>query len=405
VSVNPAAPTLLRHSPANGDVGPEQCFAVENALTQRAIIDTSARVECAGVGGPTPVDSRKKELREMNRKVRFAVFWGLAAIGACDGSDPNDEATAPVNIALLQNYPYISGGPTYQAAGTNVGATMFNGKAYLGFVRTDQKIQIFVESDLGNNTGQSVTNVVFTDTSNTAPSLIVYNGYIYMFYVGQNQHFYLKRSADGTTWGTTVDLDQSDGGHFLYRPAPVVFESTLIVFVGYNLSYANTNYIFQYNIGSDGLSASGPWSTTTAGQRFECFSNNTCNCETSNFASGATVWNGILYLAWAGATSGRPLFIKHFDPNIGQWSGDTSISAQNGIPSLFPLPTEIEMVYYGNDNRIWRTYTTDGTTFTGTTRDNSSLPYGPPAPFLAYGASDVWVFYKGANGQLYTSIE
>jgi hypothetical protein len=340
----------------------------------------------------------------MTSKMRFAVLFWLAAIGACDGSDPSEGATDPVNIALLQNYPYISGGPTYQAAGTNVGATMFNGKAYLAFVRTDQKIQIFAESDLGNNTGQSVTNTVFTDTSNAAPSLIAYNGYIYMFYVGQNQHFYLKRSADGTNWGTTVDIDPGEGGSFAYRPAPVVFQSTLTVFVTWTWGDGNS-YIFQYYIGSNGLLAGGPFNTINSGQAVSCTFGGGCNSEYTHAAPGAAAWNGNLYLAWAGATTSRPLLIKHFDPNIGQWSSDTSISAQNGIPSLFSLPTKMELVYFGNDNHLWRTYTTDGTTFTGTTRDNASLPYGPPAPFLAYGASDVWVFYKGMNGQLYTALE
>jgi hypothetical protein len=357
----------------------------------------------------------------MTSKMRVAVLFGLAAIGACDGSDPNEEATSSVNSALLQNYPYISGGPTYQAlGGSAVGATMFNGQAYLAFVRLDHKIQIFQESNLGNNTGQSVNpNIVLTDTSNTAPSLTVFNGYLYLFYVGQNRHLFMKRSPDGTNWGTTVDMDPigvSDTLYFEYRPAPVVFGSNIIVFVGYHTEIQQSlfelpvthNNLVQFNIGSDGTSISGMWSTTYAGQGFTCgFGNNggDCNTELTNFGPGATVWNGVLYLAFAGASSNRPLIIKHFDPNIGQWSGNTSVTAQNGVPSLFPLPTEMEMVYYGNDNHIWRTYTSDGTTFTGTARDNGSSPVGPPLPFLAYGSSDVWVFYNGPNGQLYTSIE
>jgi len=340
----------------------------------------------------------------MARPIRFAVLLGLAALGACDGSDPNGEATDSVHPALLQNYPYISGGPTYQSAGTNVGATMFNGKAYLAFVRLDKKIQIFVESDLGNNTGQSVNpNVVLTDTSNTAPALIAFNGYIYLFYVGQDTHVYWKRSADGTNWGTTVDMAPG-GNSFAYRPAPVVFQSTLSVFVTWTWTDGNS-YILEYSFASDGVSAFGPSNTTAGGQKFVCIIGGGCNAEFTHAAPGAAVWNGNLYLAWAGSTTDRPLFIKHYGGPFSGWSGNTIVSAQNGIPSLWPLPTKLEMVYYGNDNRLWRTYTTDGTTFTGTARDNASLPYGPPAPFLSYGASDVWVFYKGTNGQLYTSIE
>jgi hypothetical protein len=330
--------------------------------------------------------------------VEITLMAVLIASAVLSGCGAPDDQTEKVSGDLLQNRAYLSSGQPFKAKdGTDPGATMFNGAAYLAFIRTDGKIGVIVETNLSNNGGQSTSSYALTDATNYGPALIPYNGYLYLFYGSLNGQLYMRRSLDGVSWQGPWSLTSNSNAPSVFRPAPVVLNGQLIVYTVIancgTFTCPNSDYfIFQYNINSDGISASGPYSE---GGIYE---------QTGHTPAG-TVWNNNLYLSWAGTDDSSPIYIKHYSLATGVWSSDTIISGNWGSPSLFPLsPSQMELVYRGNNAHIYRIYTTDGVTFSPPIEDNASTTNHSPAPFLASG-SDVWTFYVGQSDELYTALE
>lgn len=196
----------------------------------------------------------------------------------------------------------------------------------------------------------------------------------------------MKTSSDGINWPNTYLLDATTG--YQDTPTPVVWLGALYVFAIDNRS---AHYIWQWDI--NGTSASGPYNEGAV--------------EYSNYTVAATSWNDVLYLSWAGTGSGNPIYIKHRTLASG-WSNDTVIPGNSGRPSLYPLQPAVgkmEMVYRGNNGHIYRTYTSDGVTFSLPIQ-SASTTNQTPIPFVEYDSSgDVWTIYVGQNGEVYTTQE
>ena len=121
--------------------------------------------------------------------------------------------------------------------------------------------------------------------------------------------------------------------------------------------------------------------------------------EYTNDSPTAATWNGVLYVSWAGTSSNKPIYIKHFDT---AWSPPTIISGANGRPSLFPTSANrLTILYRGNNQIIYTVGSSDGTTF-GSSQPNAATSNFSPAPFLLSSAG-LWTLDTGTTSHVYTS--
>ena len=313
-------------------------------------------------------------------RFRLVAIVGLAgSMTAC--GEPSD-ATETVSSDLLQNVPYLQHQTLQAHAGTGPGATIFNGSAFFTYVQSNNQIGIVKETNLGNGTGQTATVTGLTDTTPYGASLVVFNGFLDMFYVGMDKNLYMKRSADGINWPVTFQLDNE--GFWGTIPAPVVFNGQLYLFATANL--INGPNIFQVNISGNTVSV-----MYVTGQY-------------SGVAPTAVAWKGNVYLAWdtLGSTNIEILHASSLSPPS---YSNVSVLPVAGNPALFPLSAQtMELVFAGNDAHIYRSYTNDGVTFGAIAQDAASTTNHKPLPFIASG-SDAWVYYIGQNNQLFTALE
>jgi hypothetical protein len=312
---------------------------------------------------------------------RFIAIAGVLGSMAACGAPP--DSTETVSSDLLENVPYLPGQTLQARGGTGPGATIFKGDAYFTYVRSNNQIGIAIESNVCNGTGQSATSYALTDTTNYGASLVVFNTFLDLFYVGMDNNLYMRRSADGINWAGPWQIDGE--GFWQFIPAPVVFNGQLFVFVVANL--INGPDIMQLDI--SGNSVSTIYFTG----------------EYSNVAPSAVTWNGNVYLSWDSLGSTN-IDIKHSSNLIPPTWSNISVLPVAGNPGLFPLSSQtMELVFGGNNAHIYRMYTNDGVSFGAAIEDLASTTNHKPLPFLAASASDVWVYYIGQNNELFTALE
>lgn len=324
---------------------------------------------------------------------RHGIGLVAALLGTCAavvGCGANDDQTDTVNSALLQNSPYLSGGtgssPFQTHGATDVGAAMFNNLAYLAFVRTDSKIEIIQEQNLGNNTGQSTFKYNLSDTCAYGPQLVSFNGFLYLFYVGMNRHLYMKRSSDGINWAQTVEWDSTPTWE--YRPATAVYNGQLYVFVAIP-DQNQVDVLKEFILNSDGVT---PSLQTTFPTVF------------TSHTPAAAAWNGKLYLFWS-MSAGGGIVMKSFTPT-GGWTIARTLSWV-GQPSLFALAANqfLDLILTGSDTHLYHVPMFSNETFGTLVQDPGSFSNHPPAPFYSDDGTHVWVFYPGTNSQVYTARE
>jgi hypothetical protein len=331
-----------------------------------------------------PDHRTRQPLVHLRRFRSLAAFVVLGAFAACgelpegaDDATPEtaSEATETTSGALLNNVPYVPSGKAGPAA------AIFLGKAFLGYVRTDGKIGIIIETNLGDNTGQSVTSYALTDTTTYGPCLVVYQNKLHLIYVDAGGFLKVRRSTDGLNWDNPTNMHYAAG--FSYQPSAVVLNSTLLVFC----RITSKDIVEIRWIGS-------PQSIVST-------------LESSNRGPYATVWNGTVYLTWAGTAADNPIYIKHRPP-LGEWSSPTLVSGNVGFPALFPVDAQtLALIYRGNNTHIYRVNTNDGVSFGAPVVDNSSVTNYTPIPFMRVSpqSPSVWTFYTGQNGLFYTAKE
>lgn len=318
------------------------------------------------------------------------IVWALGFAGAILGCGEPEAPGPEIPIGLVQNSGYLKGQTLAARSGTSAGnAAIYHGKAYFPYIRTDSRIGIVVESDLTNGGGQSATAYGLTDLSNYGATLFSFDGFLDLFYVGQNGNLYMRRSGDGLNWAGPWALDTE--GFWRYVPAPVALDNThLSLFTVANLISGNT--ILEVDVNN----------TTVT----NIFFTGTGSGAT-NRAPAATIWNGQVFLSWAGSDSGNTINIRHTSSlgGSGTWSPTTTLSI-GGIPSLIPLTSQsMELVFRGNDSHIYRTYTSNGVSFDPVTQDPASTTNEKLSAFMPQGTSDAWVYYIGQNNGLYTALE
>lgn len=322
---------------------------------------------------------------ERSRTLRsIAAFALMGALGACGEAESTDsQPTETVSGALLNNVPYLPG----VAGGHDVGAAVFNGKAYFTYMRdTDFHTGVLIESNLGSN-GQSAQTYAINDNSFTpfgGATLVVYNNLLTMVYVNWDQKIYMRQSADGINWSASSQV----GVDPVYTGTP-----TAIAAYGNLYIYALTVGGSYYHLVQVAVNGTTPLSTWWTG-------------ELTNNTPAAAFWNGNIYLAWSGTNSDKPIYVKHYDNASGTWSPPTIVPNNWGLPALFPLSSQtMEMVYRGNNGHIYRLYSNNGVSFGAAIGDGASWTDQTPVPFYRWGDSDAWTLYAGQNGRLYTTIE
>ncbi|HWA97468.1 MAG TPA: hypothetical protein VG713_03210, partial [Pirellulales bacterium] len=302
---------------------------------------------------------------------RLAIVVALAGSAAsCLGSDDGKDKTSG---ALLTNVSYKFGGVTLQThGGTDPWGTLFGSAAYFSYVRTDSKIGIIVETDLGNGTGQNATTYNFSDTTNGGASLVSYNGLLWMFYFGMNHQLYMRRSSTGAAGSWDGPYQLSGSGQF--TPAPVVWNDTL--------------YLYSAEVCTPGCNGSEILQGHMSGAQY--IADGSINEFTNNTVTAAS-WNGLLYVSWAGTDSDNPIYIKHYDSYFG-WSSPYNIPNNWGRPAFFQVGDgDLAIAYRGSNGHIYRVYTNDGMNFTSPIGDNASTTNQTPIPFMQWFASDLWV--------------
>jgi hypothetical protein len=311
----------------------------------------------------------------------------LGVVVSFMGCGEPEESQVDVSSALSQNSGYLQGQTLAAKANTSAGqAVIFNNKAYLPYIRTDSHIGIVVDSNLSNNGGQTATTIGMSDLSNFGAALFVWNGWLNLIYVGQNSNLYMRRTADGLTWGNTVALDTE--GFWEFVPSVVALDnSTFSIFCVANA--LGNNILLQVVVAGTTVNGIYNYGAVT------------------NRGVATASWNGQAYLAWPGTDGNNTIHIQHtaqLNPPA-NWTG-SALLAVGGYPSLLPLSTTtMELVLRGNDSFIYRVYTNDGVSFGAATKDGSSTTNQKPSAFMAQGGSNAWVFYIGQNNGLYTALE
>jgi hypothetical protein len=340
------------------------------------------------VSGSDVTPAGEEEQMRLVGSIRLPVFAVLGLVSSIAGCGTAEDSTDTVSSALLENNPYLQGQSLQARSGSGPGATIFQGKAFFSYVRTDSHIGIVIDSNLSNGGGQSATTYALPDTANFGAALFAFGGFLDLFYVGQDSNLYMKRSADGVNWSQTWALDTE--GFWLYVPSPVALNGQLALFAAANL--ISGHVIFQVNISNNTIS--NIFFTATGSG-------------VTNRGPTAAAWNGNVYLSWAGTDANNTIHIQHIadlGPS-GTWSAMTAL-AEGGYPALIPLTNQtMELVFRGNDAHIYRTYTSDGVSFGAATKDNASTTNQKPIAFIPQGSLDAWVYYIGQNSGLYTALE
>ena len=300
-------------------------------------------------------------------------------------------ATETVSRDRSSNVPYVPWQFLTAKGGTAGGATVYGGKAYFAYIRSDSTIGIIIETNLSNS-GQSPTTMTLPPDikAQYGVSLVVYNGWLYMFYIDLQRNMSMVFTADGLNWYGPGALDSDPfPGNWNCPPTPVVWNGGLTV-----MGCGVNGWIVE-------LAVSGSWSTGWKVTGWDTPNNGPASYN----KIGAYVWQGGLYIAWADTAHNNQLYVAHTLGFPGDWR-ESAVVGQQGIPSLSQVTNgQLEMVYRGNDAHIYKTFTSDGASYGQAFRDSASTTNHAPIPFENWGQTGNWVFYIGVNNGLFAVLE
>jgi|SRR6185295_6447181 len=211
---------------------------------------------------------------------------------------------------------------------TSPGAVIYNNRLYLVYKGdlTDNLYSAYYDGTkwYGNTKIEDQPGRVNPD-SNKRPGLAVYNNKMYVAYKGADSNDLYTAYYDGTSWyGNTKIADQPGGisPRSNEPPRAIVYNNRLYII--YKGASSNELYTAYY----DGVKWYG--NTKIADQP------GGLNPQSRN-PVGAAVYNGLLYLAYKGASSGA-LYTAYYDK--AKWYGNKKIKDQPGgiDPETFSSP-------------------------------------------------------------------
>ena len=274
-------------------------------------------------------------------------WTGNQTIGAQPGSIDPDSTLSP-GCCFYNNRMYLA----YKSSQTNnIFLCYFDGKEWVG----DYAI-----SSLPGGISPQTTGF---------PTLVAFNGRMYMFYNGAGTNNIYSAYFDGTTWfGNTqigdqpgnIDIQSSDG------VSAAVYQNVLY------LAYKGKSSTL-YTATFDGTTWAG---NTAIGDQSGGIS------PSSSSSPGMAVYQGNLYLAYCGSSK-SDIYTAVY--NGSSWSGNTKISSQsgdispntNGTPACIAFNNLLYLIYTASNGSL-ATCTFNGSSWAGNT--NISAQNGGISP-------------------------
>ena len=255
------------------------------------------------------------------------------------------------------------------------------------------------------------TNIaVESHSDNNSPTIAIGNdGVLYLFYGGESQILYFKKSTDkGVTWSDEKEI--WTGG---YRTGPdgrmaisvTGSGATANVFLAWGLPTSIGSLAFAYSINGGSTfqftNGTGIEDPTTVGGAY-----------VSMYAKGTVGTDAKIYISYQHFTTKETGFIKLI--NSGSWPSPNLLSIDNTANSGFN--TSISVVPDGGSTNIFITYSKfnsgsdkiilsksidDGSNFTNTDIVSESRVYpNNPTSIFAIDKDNIYVIYNDTNGQM-----
>ena len=259
------------------------------------------------------------------------------------------------------------------------GGAYFNGTLFLTYTGTDSRINVMRRIDDGSFLKQTLPNL-----SGHGSQLVVFDGWLYMAWIGLQGNLFTLKTADGFNWEPGAVEAPSERGST--DPGLVVYQGVMTAFYP---DVFTPNRIIQMNF-DPGQSR---WLVA-----------NTFFDATTNASPSAAVMGNDLLLSWVGRNDGR-VFTRKFVPSTG-WSAPSVLQAfyrshvipvETDPPSVLLLgSTAVGMI---DPNVINLELSFDGFAFTYLGRLTDTTGQRPHG--LRATGSFVELAYRGTNDGLY----
>jgi hypothetical protein len=287
--------------------------------------------------------------------------------------------------------PWTPSVPINQTSPFTPSLALYNGSLYVAFITDDEDSATGVPSNriflCSTTDGVSWSDATFINHhSKCAPSLAVWNGKLHIAFIGNSSSndIYVYASSTPETpgsWFETVATNQTSAN----APSLAAYGpqgQTGDLYLAFTTGKTNDISVCSIAVG-------GNWSANATGH----------SC---HFSPSLAAFGGTLYLAFAGASDPKDLFLISLNAN-GTWSGDTAVNqSTSASPCLVGFGSDLSVGFIANnpgDEVLLASSSTPTTPWTGGNVDlQQQSAAGPSMAVAPFACCYELVTYPGTLG-------
>jgi len=324
-----------------------------------------------------------------------AILNNNLYLGGVDGlsasSDPVPSGSTLAGAGDVNGDGYqdlIAGSPTANSNNGSVTVQLSNGGTSTT-ITPPSSVPSSGTANYDSSSWYSYTSNLANTTSNYQinynPSLVVWNGLVYMAYTGSNGDIIIQNSSDGVHWNNATDLGSNFRPGTALRESPnlAVFKNTLY------LGFTNSANVIAITPGT-------PTNSPGLGVNFSSSNLYTIPGQESGSAPELIEFSNSLYCFYqADNSSGAVLYVTSSNPtSSSSWSSDNKINqnSNENITASVLSGTLYVAFHATNSNDLLITSSTNGSDWSANTVVNSAT----------YGSASMTT---GSDGNLYIAYE